>query len=58
MELDQLLVIAKKHLECPECGNKYIGDGQGTLEVDETTYKRTCKCGWIHEETVEEKEEL
>ncbi|WP_099335826.1 DUF3797 domain-containing protein [Clostridium cadaveris] len=31
---------------CPKCGNKYLGDGEGTLEVNETSFKRTCKCGF------------
>lgn len=54
MKIDLLLAIARKHFSCPECGNTYIGDTQGTLEVDDTTYKRTCKCGWTHEEVIEE----
>lgn len=32
--------------DCPNCGNEYIGNGQGTLEVDENMIKRTCKCGF------------
>ena len=53
VRLDLLVAIAKKNIDCPDCGNEYIGDGEGTLEVSDTTYKRTCKCGWCHEEKVE-----
>lgn len=54
MRIELLVAIARKRIACPECGNTYIGDGQGTFEVSDRTYKRTCKCGWCHEETVTE----
>ncbi|WP_249365242.1 DUF3797 domain-containing protein [Bacillus cereus] len=32
--------------DCPNCGNQFVGKGQGTLEVDDNIIKRTCKCGF------------
>lgn len=32
--------------DCPNCGNEFVGNGQGTLEVDDNLVKRTCKCGF------------
>ena len=31
---------------CPNCGNKMIGNGEGTIEINKNTFKRTCKCGF------------
>jgi transcription elongation factor Elf1 len=38
--------LMEKYTVCPECGNEAIGNGEGTLEVTDDTFKRTCKCGW------------
>jgi len=38
--------LIRKYATCPECGNELIGNGQGTLDIDKDTFKRTCKCGW------------
>jgi transcription elongation factor Elf1 len=35
--------------DCPNCGNQFVGNGQGTLEVDNNIVKRTCKCGFNFE---------
>lgn len=32
--------------DCPNCGNRFVGNGEGTLEVDDNIIKRTCKCGF------------
>lgn len=32
--------------DCPNCGNDLIGNGEGTLEVDDSLIKRTCNCGF------------
>ena len=37
--------LMEKYAKCFDCGNCYIGNGEGTLVVD-GTLKRTCKCGW------------
>ncbi|PFH81650.1 hypothetical protein COI81_28970 [Bacillus cereus] len=40
--------------DCPNCGNQFVGNGQGTLEVDDNIIKRTCKCGFNFEYDVED----
>lgn len=39
--------LMEQYEECQECGNKYVGNGEGTIEVTEATFTRTCKCGWM-----------
>ncbi|MGJ9460099.1 DUF3797 domain-containing protein [Oceanobacillus sp. CF4.6] len=31
---------------CPACGNDKVGNGEGSVSVDEDTFARTCKCGF------------
>lgn len=38
--------LIRKYANCPNCGSDKIGNGEGTLEIDDDTFKRTCKCGW------------
>ncbi|MBR0575704.1 DUF3797 domain-containing protein [Proteiniclasticum sp. BAD-10] len=38
--------LMKAYEECPKCRNPYLGNGQGTLLVDDWEFKRTCKCGF------------
>lgn len=45
--------LLRKYDKCPECGSDKIGNGSGTIEILEDTFKRTCKCGW----SIEVKEE-
>lgn len=40
------LTLMNKYSECPSCGNGAIGNGEGKLIVDDTTFTRTCKCGF------------
>ncbi|AZU61041.1 DUF3797 domain-containing protein [Neobacillus mesonae] len=46
MNVMTYLVVAPLINDCPSCGNQYVGNGQGTLEVDDNLIKRTCKCGF------------
>lgn len=39
------LKLTAKYTSCGGCGSEFIGNGEGTLVIDET-FKRTCKCGW------------
>lgn len=32
--------------DCPSCGNEFVGNGEGTLNVDDNIVERTCKCGF------------
>lgn len=50
MDFRKALELLQKYNECPKCGNDEIGNGEGTLEVDEDKFVRTCKCGWKVEE--------
>jgi len=38
--------LLRKYNKCPKCGSDALGNGEGTLEVKEDTFRRTCKCGW------------
>ena len=38
--------LMRKFNKCEDCGSEKIGNGEGTLEVQDDTFKRTCKCGW------------
>ncbi|PEF70123.1 DUF3797 domain-containing protein [Bacillus cereus] len=46
MDAWEMLKLMKKYGKCEQCGNEIIGDGEGTLEVKDGRFKRTCKCGW------------
>ncbi|GGB63664.1 hypothetical protein GCM10011409_45900 [Lentibacillus populi] len=39
-------VLLTKYAECPKCGNSKVGNGEGTCEVEEGYFYRTCKCGY------------
>ncbi|MBP1040394.1 DUF3797 domain-containing protein [Vagococcus sp. BWB3-3] len=36
----------RKYNDCPACGNNRVGNGEGSLIVEDDVFKRTCKCGW------------
>ncbi|NRS50992.1 DUF3797 domain-containing protein [Brevibacillus sp. HB2.2] len=38
--------LMKKYSKCAECGSEVVGNGEGTLDINDDTFKRTCKCGW------------
>jgi len=44
--------LMKEYEKCPKCGNSHIANGEGKLIVEDTTFHRSCKCGW--EVTIEE----
>jgi hypothetical protein len=46
MKLTKAVELMEKYAKCQECGSEMIGDGAGTLEVNEDVFRRTCKCGW------------
>lgn len=50
MGFRRCLELLQQYNECPRCGNDEIGNGEGTLEIDEDKFVRTCKCGWRVEE--------
>ncbi|MEK5415867.1 DUF3797 domain-containing protein [Paenibacillus sp. FSL L8-0708] len=46
MKFTEAIRLSKKYAECPKCGNGNIGAGEGTINIDENSFERTCKCGW------------
>ncbi|OMD29127.1 DUF3797 domain-containing protein [Paenibacillus odorifer] len=46
MNFTEAIRLSKKYAECPKCGNGNIGVGEGTIDIDENSFERTCKCGW------------
>ncbi|MDD9312663.1 DUF3797 domain-containing protein [Cytobacillus firmus] len=54
MNIYKFLELGKKYNDCPNCGNNFIGNGEGKLIVENDTFYRSCKCGF--EVTVKENE--
>lgn len=46
MKIENTIKLMKKYGACPECGNKFIGNGSGTLAIEDTYFFKSCKCGW------------
>lgn len=46
MKLQKFDELCKEFIFCPQCGSQMIGNGSGSLNVDEDTFQRGCKCGW------------
>jgi hypothetical protein len=38
--------LMRKYAKCEKCGSEKVGNGEGTLEITDDTFVRTCKCGW------------
>ncbi|MNC37366.1 hypothetical protein D3C75_859260 [compost metagenome] len=38
--------LMKKYNKCPKCGNDKVGGGEGTVNIKDDVFSRTCKCGW------------
>jgi hypothetical protein len=38
--------LLRKYSKCKNCGSEDVGNGEGSVEINEDTFKRTCKCGW------------
>ncbi|MDL2030539.1 DUF3797 domain-containing protein [Bacillus subtilis] len=35
-----------RYKKCRKCGNKKVGGEEGTFEITDKYFKRTCKCGF------------
>jgi len=46
--LRDVCYLLEAYTKCPQCSSIYVGNGQGTLEVDSDKgiFRRTCACGW------------
>jgi len=38
--------LLRKYSKCADCGSDALGNGSGSVEITDNTFKRTCKCGW------------
>jgi transcription elongation factor Elf1 len=38
--------LMRKYNNCPKCGSDKVGHSEGTLEITDEVFRRTCKCGW------------
>jgi hypothetical protein len=38
--------LIKKYANCPKCGNDKLGDGEGSVEIQDEVFTRTCKYGF------------
>ncbi|WEG14125.1 DUF3797 domain-containing protein [Pullulanibacillus sp. KACC 23026] len=46
MLLRKALELMEKYSNCPDCGSDRLGNGKGTLNIDEDGFIRTCNCGF------------
>lgn len=47
MKMQNTLIILSSYGTCPLCGSDKLGNGAGTLDIEDADFKRTCKCGWV-----------
>lgn len=55
MEIRLSMAMQRAYETCPDCKSGYIGNGQGTLMIDDNKFVRTCKCGYGVTITIVEK---
>lgn len=46
MNLRRATELMEKYATCQECGSDFIGNGAGTLTVEDNIFRRSCECGW------------
>ena len=46
MNIWKSIELMRKYSKCQNCDSEKIGNGEGTLEITDDTFIRTCKCGW------------
>ncbi|AHV96145.1 DUF3797 domain-containing protein [Paenibacillus sabinae] len=46
MDIIRAVELSKQYAACPECGNIYVNNGEGTIRIDKDSFYRSCKCGW------------
>lgn len=46
MNAYESMELIKKYGSCDECGSESLGNGSGTLNIDNDVFTRTCRCGW------------
>lgn len=46
MNIIKAMALINKYSVCQKCGSDKVASGEGTLNITETSFERTCKCGW------------
>ena len=46
MNIVDSMELLKKYANCAECGSDKLGNGEGTLDIADNVFNRTCKCGY------------
>lgn len=58
MDINNTLKLLNKYGKCPNCGEERLGNGYGTLSIDDFDFKRTCKCGFSVEVKVDKNNKI
>ena len=40
-------LVMKEFTNCPSCGSDTLGNGKGSLIIDQKGFKRACQCGYM-----------
>ncbi|UWD43285.1 DUF3797 domain-containing protein (plasmid) [Clostridioides difficile] len=56
MKMINVFKLLSMYCICPECGSDKLGEGEGSLIVDEYTFHRKYKCGF--DIIVDEREDI
>lgn len=46
MNIVKSVALMKKFNNCLACGSSTVGNGSGSVHVEDGTFYRSCKCGW------------
>lgn len=46
MNILKTVELIDKYGKCPKCGSDKLGNGKGSLVVEDKTFYRSCQCGW------------
>lgn len=46
MKMIEAMRLTRQYAECPKCGNIHVGNGEGKVVIEDSTFYRSCKCGW------------
>lgn len=46
MNVVKSIKLMKKFNNCKSCGSEKVGNGSGTISIENETFYRSCKCGW------------
>ncbi|WP_163537241.1 DUF3797 domain-containing protein [Gracilibacillus sp. YIM 98692] len=46
MYAEKVFQLMEQYLYCPDCGNQFVGNGTGSINITEDQFTRTCECGF------------